>query len=108
MLVGLPPYYNNNIKVLYQNIQKGKLNIPKYLSPEAKKFLLKLLNKDPKKRPKLADTKKDPFLAEIDWEKLKNKQLPPPAILKKSSLKEDDDEKKMMNNNLDMIFENDE
>ena len=42
MLVGIPPYYNDNIKVLYQNIEKGKLKLPKYLSNEAKKFLLVL------------------------------------------------------------------
>ncbi len=40
MLVGIPPYYNDNIKVLYQNIEKGKLKIPKYLTNEAKRFLL--------------------------------------------------------------------
>ena len=40
MLVGMPPYYNDNIKVLYQNIEKGKLKMPKYLTTEAKKFLL--------------------------------------------------------------------
>lgn len=39
MLVGIPPYYNDNIKVLYQNIEKGKLQLPKYLTNEAKKFL---------------------------------------------------------------------
>ena len=39
MLVGIPPYYNDNIKVLYQNIEKGKLKLPKYLTNEAKKFL---------------------------------------------------------------------
>ena len=32
-------YYNDNIKILYQNIEKGKLKIPKYLSNEAKKCL---------------------------------------------------------------------
>jgi len=35
MLVGIPPYYNDNMKILYQNIEKGKLKIPKYLSNEA-------------------------------------------------------------------------
>ena len=28
MLVGIPPFYNDNISVLYQNIQKGKLKVP--------------------------------------------------------------------------------
>lgn len=40
MLVGIPPYYNENINLLYQNIEKGKLKMPQYLSPEAKKFLI--------------------------------------------------------------------
>jgi len=44
MLVGIPPYYNDNIKILYQNIEKGKLKMPKYLTPEAKKFLTVRLN----------------------------------------------------------------
>lgn len=39
MLVGIPPYYDDNIKVLYNNIERGRLKMPKYLSNEAKKFL---------------------------------------------------------------------
>lgn len=53
MLVGIPPYYNDNIKILYQNIEKGKLKIPNYLSKEASKCLLKMLNRNPNKRPRL-------------------------------------------------------
>jgi len=51
MLVGIPPFYNDNITVLYQNIQKGKLKVPKYLSKPAKSILLKMLHKEPTKRP---------------------------------------------------------
>jgi hypothetical protein len=39
MLVGIPPFYNDNMKILYENIEKGKLKLPKYLSSEAKKVL---------------------------------------------------------------------
>jgi serine/threonine protein kinase len=53
MLVSIPPYYNDNVKILYQNIEKGKLKIPKYLSSEAKKCLLKMLHRNPAKRPSL-------------------------------------------------------
>jgi serine/threonine protein kinase len=35
MLVGIPPYYNDNIQVLYENITKGKLKIPGYLSKKS-------------------------------------------------------------------------
>ena len=51
MLVGIPPFYNDNITVLYQNISKGKLKIPKYLSKNVKHLLNKMLHKDPNKRP---------------------------------------------------------
>ena len=38
-LVGLPPYYTENIKKLYENIRGAKLIIPNYLSSEAKSIL---------------------------------------------------------------------
>jgi serum/glucocorticoid-regulated kinase 2 len=81
MLVGIPPFYNDNLKLLYQNIEKGNLKLPKYLSSEAKKFLTKILNKDPRKRPTLDQIKKDAFFTDIDWVKLAKRELVPPTIL---------------------------
>jgi len=83
MLVGIPPYYNDNIKILYQNIEKGKLKIPKYLSSAAKKCLVKMLHKNPNKRPRLDQIMKEPFFADIDWAKLEKRQVEPPAVLRK-------------------------
>ena len=51
MLVGIPPFYNDNINILYKNISQGKLKIPNYLSKSAKNILMKMLHKEPKKRP---------------------------------------------------------
>ena len=70
MLVGIPPFYNDNMKILYENIEKGKLKLPKYLSNEAKNCLKRMLNKDPKKRPNLDQLLSDPFFCEIDWNSL--------------------------------------
>eukprot|EP00347_Sterkiella_histriomuscorum_P006016 403354389 len=116
MLVGIPPYYNDNIKVLYQNIEKGKLKMPKYLTPEARKFLLKILNKEPKKRPSFQDIRKDPFFADVDWAKLEKKEIEPPQILKKAvkevleEVKEADQSqgqiKQKKKDDLEMMFEN--
>lgn len=39
MLVGIPPFYNDNMELLYKNINKGKLKLPQYLSTEAKRCL---------------------------------------------------------------------
>jgi len=102
MLVGIAPYYDDDMDILYQNIQKGKLKLPKYLSNEAKRCLQRLLNKDPSKRPSLRQLKKDPFFADIDWNMLEKKELAPPQILTReaSDPKEEDEE--------DMLFEKDD
>ena len=83
MMVGIPPFYNDNMQILYENIQKGKLSLPKYLSKEARKICVKMLNKDPKKRPTLEQLMSDPFFEDIDWDLLQKKKLSPPVILQK-------------------------
>ena len=39
LLVGLPPYYDDDVTVMYKNIAYGKLKAPKYLSIEARAVL---------------------------------------------------------------------
>mmetsp|Transcript_4043 Transcript_4043/g.6847 ORF Transcript_4043/g.6847 Transcript_4043/m.6847 type:complete len:123 (-) Transcript_4043:189-557(-) len=85
MLVGIPPFYNENMDVLYRNINKGKLKLPQYLSSEAKKCLQRILNKDPKKRPNIEQLMSDPFFADIDWAAMDSKLVDPPKVLCKSS-----------------------
>jgi serine/threonine protein kinase len=50
MLVGIPPYYSNNKEQLYENIQKGPLKLPNFLSKEARSLLIGLMNRNPLKR----------------------------------------------------------
>ena len=50
MLVGIPPYYSDNLSVLYKKITRGKLKIPNYVSPHARNLVLGLLTKNPKDR----------------------------------------------------------
>lgn len=83
MLVGIPPFYNDNITVLYNNIQKGKLKIPKYLSKPAKSILLRMLHKEPQRRPTIEQVKKDPFFSGINWDLLTLKRYRPPIKLDK-------------------------
>jgi serine/threonine protein kinase len=47
MLVGIPPYYSNNKETLYENIQKGPLKLPNFLSEDARTLLIALLNRNP-------------------------------------------------------------
>jgi serum/glucocorticoid-regulated kinase 2 len=53
MLVGTPPYFSENMDVLYENINRGKLSIPPSLSEKSKALLGKLLEPKPEKRPTL-------------------------------------------------------
>ena len=106
MLVGIPPYYNDNIKVLYQNIEKGKLKIPKYLSTEAKKCLLRMLHRNPLKRPRLDQIQSDPFFADINWQKLETMQIEPPSILRQGCAKGNSAQASQQEEELAMLFEN--
>ena len=83
MLVGIPPYYSNNKEQLYENIQRGPLKLPNFLSEEARSFLIALLNRNPSKRlgsgPGGAeDIKKHVFFKGIDWSIVAAKKLEVP------------------------------
>ena len=43
LLVGLPPYYDDDITVMYKKIAYGKLKIPRYVSLEARAALQVLI-----------------------------------------------------------------
>ena len=83
MLVGIPPFYNENLDVLYKNIEKGNLKLPGYLSKTSRALLTRLLYRDPKKRPSFDQMKEDPFFTGIDWDLLALKKVPPPKVLQK-------------------------
>lgn len=72
MLVGIPPYYNNNRKILFENIQSGPLRIPHTMSLDARDLILNLLNRNPKKRLGASeadseDLKKHQFFKGVNW-----------------------------------------
>ena len=89
MLVGIPPYYSNNKEQLYENIKKGPLKLPNFLSEEARMLIISLLDRNPHKRlgagPRgAADIKRHIFFAKLDWQQAERRELPvPPPYLKK-------------------------
>ena len=50
MLTGLPPFYNQNLHVMYEKIIRAKLHYPAYLSANARSILQALLDRNPKTR----------------------------------------------------------
>ena len=79
LLTGMPPFYDDDLKVLYENIRKGALNFPRYVNNTCKELIKVLLNKVPRNRPKLPDVKNHPFFRKINWEQLARKQVTPPV-----------------------------
>jgi serine/threonine protein kinase len=83
MLTGLPPFYSQNINIMYQKILNGELRFPSYVSSEAQSLLEGLLTRDVDKRLGSGadgsfDIKKHVFFTGIDWEKLERKEIEPP------------------------------
>jgi serum/glucocorticoid-regulated kinase 2 len=81
MLTGLPPFYAQNVNVMYQKILSGELRFPNYISEDAKSLLEGLLTRDPNARlgTKGGDeVKAHPWFADIQWDKLLKKEIEPP------------------------------
>jgi len=86
MLAGLPPFYSQDVQVMYQKILTAKLTFPDNMPSDAISLLKQLLEKEPEKRlqePK--EIMSHPYFGSIDWDKLHNKQIPPPYIPQVSS-----------------------
>jgi len=47
MLVGIPPYYDNDRDVLFYNIINEDLEIPSYISKEARDLIVRLMDRNP-------------------------------------------------------------
>ncbi|KAI1339114.1 kinase-like protein [Xylariaceae sp. FL0016] len=84
LMTGNPPFRGGNNAKIQQNIVKQKLQLPYFLSADAKDLLTRLLKKDPAKRlgsnmPKdLTTIKRHRFFRKIDWAKLARRDMEPP------------------------------
>ncbi|MED6278092.1 Ribosomal protein S6 kinase beta-2 [Characodon lateralis] len=83
MLTGSPPFTAENRKKTIDKILKCKVNLPPYLTIDARDLIKKLLKKNPAQRigsgkGDAADIQKHPFFRHISWEELLNKNVEPP------------------------------
>jgi len=83
MLTGAPPFTAENRKKTIEKILKGKLNLPPYLTPDARDLIRKLLKRQVAVR--LGSTVSDgepvrmhPFFKMIDWSEVACRRLEPP------------------------------
>uniref|UniRef100_A0A671V063 Ribosomal protein S6 kinase beta-2 n=1 Tax=Sparus aurata TaxID=8175 RepID=A0A671V063_SPAAU len=93
MMTGSPPFTAENRKKTIDKILKCKLNLPPYLTIDARDIIKKLLKKNPAQRlgsskADCADIQKHPFFRHISWDDLLNKTVEPPY---KPRLQSDED-----------------
>uniref|UniRef100_A0A7N5ZUF4 Ribosomal protein S6 kinase beta-2 n=1 Tax=Anabas testudineus TaxID=64144 RepID=A0A7N5ZUF4_ANATE len=93
MMTGSPPFTAENRKKTIDKILKCKLNLPPYLTIDARDLIKKLLKKNPAQRlgcskADCADIQKHPFFKHINWDDLLNKRVEPPY---KPQLQSDED-----------------
>ncbi|KAI1001867.1 Serine/threonine-protein kinase [Podosphaera aphanis] len=84
LLTGSPPFKGQNHVKIRERIAKQKIQMPYFLSPDAKDLLTRFLRKEPTKRlgsnmPKDMQTiKKHRFFRKIDWKLLAKREVEPP------------------------------
>lgn len=83
MLTGSPPFTAENRKKTIDKILKGKLNLPPYLTVDARNLIKKLLRKNPAERlgggpEDSAAIKAHPFFKHINWQLLAQRKVKTP------------------------------
>jgi serum/glucocorticoid-regulated kinase 2 len=81
LVVGIPPFYSQNVNEMYNKIQHGQLRFPSFLSDDCKHLIVQFLNRDPSQRigskGDVEEIKAHPFFKGIDWQKLLRKEYEP-------------------------------
>lgn len=74
MLAGQPPFQDDSLKGLFEKIEGGAYSFPPHFSPEAKKFISKLLVVNPRKRATMKDVLADPWF-KVGYKKHVNQKI---------------------------------
>lgn len=93
MLTGVPPFTAENRKKTIETILKAKLNLPAYLTPEARDLVRRLMKRQESQRlgsgPEDAATvQSHPFFKHVNWDDVLARRLDPPI---KPLLRSEDD-----------------
>lgn len=80
MLVGYPPFYDDNPFGIYEKILSGKIDWPRHMDPIAKDLVKKLLVPDRTKRMGnmkngAEDIKRHRWFKHLDWDEVYQKKL---------------------------------
>ncbi|KAI9915654.1 hypothetical protein PsorP6_007042 [Peronosclerospora sorghi] len=93
MLTGLPPWYTNDRKKLFERLRSAQLQFPPYVSRRAEALIRHLLHRNPLERlgaKGAAQVKQHVFFEGVDWSKLALKHVVPPLRPCHTAMKEGD------------------
>ena len=90
MMVGLPPFYSDNLNLMLRDIRWREPRIPSKLGANGKSVISGLLKKNPAERLTAVQMKEHAFFESIDWEELYHRRVQPPYVpeVKKKSTME--------------------
>mmetsp|Transcript_110351 Transcript_110351/g.152610 ORF Transcript_110351/g.152610 Transcript_110351/m.152610 type:complete len:226 (+) Transcript_110351:1933-2610(+) len=82
LLVGVPPYYSENMKTLYANIERGPIKFPASMTNCARDLISRLMIRNPMERLGAVggadEIRKHPFFDGVEWDKVRSKVISPP------------------------------
>ena len=82
LIVGIVPFYSSSNMQMYEKIKTQQLMFPSYFDEQCQDLIIKLLERDPKKRlgsvNDIKDIRKHEWFKDMDWIKLLNKEIEPP------------------------------
>jgi serine/threonine protein kinase len=82
MLVGLPPFFDENVNRMYRSILHEQVRCPSEMSSAARDLLDRLLTRDPNARLGAGESdceaiKQHPFFADLNWDDVMAKNITP-------------------------------
>lgn len=83
MLTGNPPFSAENRKKTIETILKGKLNLPAYLTPDARDLIRRLMKRQVSQRLGSGpsdglEVRSHPFFKNVNWKDVIERRLEPP------------------------------
>ena len=79
LVCGFLPFEHDNTSELYKKILKGNYKCPKFVSPQIRDLLSKILNTNPKHRYSIAQARKHPWMQMVKVKNIQHASTPPRA-----------------------------
>mmetsp|Transcript_30449 Transcript_30449/g.30101 ORF Transcript_30449/g.30101 Transcript_30449/m.30101 type:complete len:345 (+) Transcript_30449:411-1445(+) len=78
MLTGQPPFYTEDVIVLYKRITNARIRFPNDISESAKDLIQQMMKRIPEERPTVSQLKRHKYFKGINWDHLLLKKIKPP------------------------------